>query len=186
VIACGRLPLCALDFNDSGVVRFAQIVKMIAACDFSVHDISRVELDTRTGLPRFNMPLELGADLGLKLEGPIRQKRRRILILDALPHRYDVTLSDISGMDIEAHDNDVSLVIKAVRDWLNANRPAGAPPSPGAAAIARDYGAYLSKAEAIARDLRLDPHDELPHADFLYLVERALPLIAAERREGEP
>jgi hypothetical protein len=29
-----------------------------------------VELDPDAHLPRFNMPLELGADLGFRLEGP--------------------------------------------------------------------------------------------------------------------
>jgi hypothetical protein len=45
------------------------------------------------------MPLELGADLGLRLKGGARHRRRRILVLDAVAHRYDQTLSDISGMD---------------------------------------------------------------------------------------
>jgi hypothetical protein len=29
--------------------------------------------------------------------------------------------------------------------------------------------------------LRLDPHDDLPHRDHLYVVEQALPLIEAAR-----
>jgi hypothetical protein len=79
ILACGYAPRCALDYNDSGVVRFTEIVKMIAECDLSIHDISRVELDKHSHLPRFNMPLELGADLGLRLEGPARQRRRKTL-----------------------------------------------------------------------------------------------------------
>ena len=95
ILACGWVPRCALDFSDSGEVRFARIVDLIAACDFSLHDVSRVEAPK--GLPRFNMPLELGADLGLRLRGPSPQRRRKLLILDAVAHRYDKTLSDISG-----------------------------------------------------------------------------------------
>src|SRR5579863_5628947 len=106
IMACGYAPRCALDYNDSGVVRLIEIVTMITACDRSIHDISRVELDRRSSLPRFNMPLELGADLGLRLAGPQLQRRRKSLILDAEAHRYDKTLSDISGMDIEVHSND--------------------------------------------------------------------------------
>ncbi len=86
--------------------------------NFSIHDLSRVELDSSSGLPRFNMPLELGADLALRLRGPARHRRRRVLVLDAAFHRYDQTLSDISGMDIEAHGNDPAQMIRAVRDWL--------------------------------------------------------------------
>lgn len=73
IAACGFAPRCALDESDSAVVRFAKILDLITACEFSVHDVSRVELDTASGLPRFNMPLELGADLGLRLKaGPHR------------------------------------------------------------------------------------------------------------------
>lgn len=180
-LACGYAPRCALDYSDSGAVRFAEIVKMITECDLSIHDISRVELDKASQLPRFNMPLELGADLGLRLEGPAKQRSRKILILDAEPHRYDQTLSDISGMDIEAHGNKVDRVIKHVRDWLSANREAGQSVLPGAAAITADHEAYLKIAPDIIANLRLDPHDDMPHGDYLHVVEFALPLIEATR-----
>jgi hypothetical protein len=180
-MSCGYAPRCALNYSDSGVVRFTEIVAMICACDRSIHDISRVELDRHTLLPRFNMPLELGADLGLRLAGPPLQRRRRSLILDAEPHRYDKTLSDISGMDIENHSNDVREVIRLVRDWLNANRDDGEPPMPGGAAINADHEVYLAMAPAIAAKLRLDPHDDLPHGDYLHVVDEALPMIEAAR-----
>jgi len=181
MLTCGYLPRCALDYSDSGAVRFAEIVKLITSCDLSIHDISRVELDRASRLPRFNMPLELGADLGLRLAGPPLQRRRRTLILDAEAHRYDKTLSDISGMDIDAHANDPRQVIRLVRDWLNANRRPGTPPLPGAVAINEDYGAYLGFAQRIVAKLRLDPHDDMPHGDYVHVVVLALPSIEAAR-----
>lgn len=42
----GYAPRCALDYSYSGVVRLTEIVKPIAECAFSVHDISRVEKET--------------------------------------------------------------------------------------------------------------------------------------------
>jgi len=186
IMACGLTPRCALDFSDSGSVRLTEIVRLITRCERSIHDISRVELDAASGLPRFNMPLELGADLGLRLEGPKAQRRRKTLILDSAKHRYDISLSDISGLDIEAHGSDPTRVIKAVRDWLNANRGEG-PVFPGAKAIAEDFAALDAYVPQIARELRLDPHDELPHADFLFVVAQALPLIEQARRDkGSP
>jgi hypothetical protein len=181
VLACGYAPRSALNYSDSGAVRFTKIVKMIADCDLSIHDISRVELDRGSRLPRFNMPLELGADLGLRLEGPARQRKRRMLILDAEPHRYDKTLSDISGMDVEAHGNDPRHIIRHIRNWLNANRKPKSAILPGAVSIQQDYAEYRKIAPAIVGELRLDPHDELPHGDYLHVVETALPLIAAAR-----
>jgi len=181
ILSCGFEPRCALDYSDSGAIRFVEIVRMIAASTLSIHDISRVELDPASRLPRFNMPLELGADLGLRLEGPARQRRRKTLILDAETHRYDITLSDISGMDVAAHGNDVRQVVRHVRDWLNAYRGEDAEILPGAAAIHEDHDTYLKIAPDIAEGLRLDPHDDLPHGDYLHVVRAALPRIEAVR-----
>lgn len=180
-MSCGYQPRCALDFSDSGIVRITEIVTMIAACDRSIHDISRVELDQQSGLPRFNMPLELGADLGLRIAGPKVQRRRKTLVLDAEPHRYDKTLSDISGMDIEAHARDKREVIRLVRDWLNTNREAQTAPLPGAAAINDDHDSYQRISANIIATLRFDPHDTLPHGDYLYVVGKALPMIESAR-----
>ncbi|HVY17431.1 MAG TPA: hypothetical protein VHB27_19570 [Rhodopila sp.] len=157
IIACGYTPRCALDYNDSGAVRLVEIARMISECGFSIHDISRVELDRASRLPRFNMPLELGMDLGLRLQGSARQKGRRTLILDAVAHQYDKTLSDISGLDPQFHRNDARTVIRHVRDWLNAYRdPAIDGGPPGARAIYDDYLAYTTIAPDIIQALRLD------------------------------
>jgi hypothetical protein len=179
MMACGSLPRCALDESDSAAVRFEKILDLICACDLSVHDMSRVELDTTSNLPRFNMPLELGADLALRMRGGAVHRKRRILVLDAGAHRYDKTLSDISGMDIEQHGNTEPRIIRAVRDWLNAGHADG--PLPGAAAIAEDHAVFLGLVPDLIADLRLDAFDDLPHIDHLHLVERALPMIEAAR-----
>ncbi len=179
IMACGYLPRCALDESDSALVRFEKILDLICACDLSVHDLSRVELDTTSNLPRFNMPLELGADLALRLRGGSAHKKRRILVLDAEAHRYDKTLSDISGMDIATHGNAEARIIRAVRDWLNAGQLDG--PLPGSAAIAEDHSVFLSFVPDLIADLRLDAFDDVPHIDYLHLVERALPMIEAAR-----
>ena len=51
---------------------------MIADCRYGIHDISRTELDRDSGLPRFNMPLELGIFLGAKRFGAEEQKRKKM------------------------------------------------------------------------------------------------------------
>jgi hypothetical protein len=84
-------------------------------------------------------------------------------------------------MDIEAHANNPRQIIRHVRDWLNTNRDQGAGPLPGAAAMNDDHDAYIGLAPKIVAKLRLDPHDELPHRDYLHVVETALPMIEAER-----
>ena len=182
IMACGHRPRCALDFGDSGMFRFIEIVRLISECDFSIHDISRVELDKSSDLPRFNMPLELGADFGLRIAGSKAQKTRKMMILDAEHHRYDKTLSDISGNDIEVHGNEPDNVIRCVRNWLSKNWEAmwGDEPA-GADAICADHDAFLLIAPDIIANLRFDPHDRLPHRDYLKVVSVALPMIARVR-----
>ena len=112
VIASGYHPRSALDATDGAEVRLGKIAAMIGACDWGIHDLSRVEVEVG-GVPRFNMPMELGIHLGARLFGEGRQRRKRALILETEPHRYDATMSDISGQDIEVHDNDPDQPIAA-------------------------------------------------------------------------
>jgi hypothetical protein len=41
---------------------------MIGDCDWGIHDLSRIEVDP-AGMPRVNMPMELGLHLGTRLLG---------------------------------------------------------------------------------------------------------------------
>ena len=129
IIASGYYPRCALDKTDGAEVRVSKIAAMIDECDWGIHDLSRVEVGAG-GLPRFNMPMELGLHLGARLLGEARHRRKRALILDAQRHRYDAVLSDISGQDIEAHGNDPDQAVRCVRNWLSEHRSHNAAPLP--------------------------------------------------------
>ena len=63
------VPKSALDASDVGQPRFDKILDLIENCKYSIHDISRTEIDPDYGLPRFNVPFELGLDLGCKRSG---------------------------------------------------------------------------------------------------------------------
>lgn len=169
ILSSGYHPRCALDATDGAEVRVSKIAKMIGECDWGIHDLSRVEVDP-AGVPRFNMPMELGIHLGARLFGTGRHKRKRALILEAQPHRYDAALSDISGQDIEVHANDPAEAIRRVRNWLSEHRNPIEPPLPGAAAMLGDYQQFQSEIGALLAARRLDTLDELPHSDFLFAV----------------
>src|SRR5262249_12438748 len=111
VISSGYYPRCALDATDGAEIRVRKIARMIGECDWDIHDPSRVEL-CAAGIPRFNMPMELGLHLGARLFGVGRQRRKRALILEAEPYRYDAALSDISGQDIEVHEGNPGEAIR--------------------------------------------------------------------------
>lgn len=69
----GYRPRCALESSDGGDVRVDKIMRILAECRLSIHDLSRVESDEASLLPRFNMPLELGIDLGCRRFGRCKQ-----------------------------------------------------------------------------------------------------------------
>jgi hypothetical protein len=116
---CGFIARCAREVSDSSQVRIDKIFRIVSECKYGIHDISRTELDNTHGLPRFNMPLELGIFLGAKRFGSRNQKNKMCLVLDREEYRYQKFCSDIAGQDISAHTSDPDKAILLVRDWLN-------------------------------------------------------------------
>jgi hypothetical protein len=147
VFECGLRPRCAREVYDAGEVRIEKIGRIIQDCRWGIHDISRTDPNSH-GLPRFNMPLELGLFLGARRFGNDAQRRKSCLVLDRDKYRYQEFISDIAGQDIAAHGEDVEQAIKAVRDWLSASN-AGTIPAPGKAAIAKRYRRLMADLPAI-------------------------------------
>lgn len=178
VKACGFQPRTAQDISDSGQSRIMKIVDIIVECDRGIHDLSAVKLDTGTGMPRFNMPLELGISLGLKWRGPKRQHRKRILVLDEVKHQYDMSTSDLSGQDLSAHAGKPEEAIACVRNWLAQDRDPALPPLAGGAALASDYAKARILIDEVIIAERLDTWEKLTHPDYLRLVDISLKLLA--------
>jgi len=167
VVACGFVPRCTLELTDVAEVRIDKIYGLIDQCDLSIHDISRTEVAAQPyQLPRFNMPLELGIFLGAKRFGG-RSSQKRCLILDRAPYRYQRFISDIAGQDIRAHDNNPRIVIRRVRDWLQA--APGNAAIPGGAAIWTSYRRFRRELPIIAQEADLDP-EQLTFIDYHQLV----------------
>lgn len=116
----GFRPKSAKDESNAGDVRFRKILKLIGECKYSIHDLSRAGLDTATGFARFNMPLELGADLGCRRYGKRHNQEKVLLVLDVERFRYRDFISDIAGQDIEPHNNEPQVVINVVRKLVKA------------------------------------------------------------------
>ena len=113
VIESGFEPRIASEQADSGIVRVDKIKELIQASRYSIHDISRMEPLGDGDLPRFNMPFELGLDLGCRDFGSGHLSTKRCLILERDRYRYQRVLSDIAGNDIQAHGADP----QRVRDY---------------------------------------------------------------------
>jgi hypothetical protein len=118
VTMSGYQARCALEENDSGDVRFDKLCDLIRESDRTLHDLSRT-ISGPDGLPRFNMPFELGLMMGAKRFGGKRQREKRALIMVAERFAMPRFLSDLAGNDPAAHSNDPREVIKVVRDHLH-------------------------------------------------------------------
>jgi hypothetical protein len=76
IVDCGFTPRCALESANGHEYRFEKIKRIIRECKLGIHDMSRTDLDCYSGLPRFNMPLELGVFIGAATygQGQVREK----------------------------------------------------------------------------------------------------------------
>ncbi|HLA94386.1 MAG TPA: hypothetical protein VK612_01605 [Pyrinomonadaceae bacterium] len=165
-------PRSAFEIDDGGV-RLDKILTIIGECKFGIHDICRTQLND--DLPRFNMPFELGLDMGCKsFSDQVRHRKKILLIVDVEKHRFRKYLSDISGQDIKGHDNDPLKMIRLIRDWL---RPSGSH-LPSASFIEKEYLVFQKQVKRICEQLNLD-HDDHGFVDYCYLVRTWL-----EERKG--
>jgi hypothetical protein len=121
VLRCGFQPRIATERSDSGEIRVDKIRELIRSSRFSIHDLSRMEPLGPEDLPRFNMPFELGLDLGCRYYGTAHLRSKQCLILEKERYRYQKVLSDISGNDIRAHHNDPEKLVEELRDWLRVS-----------------------------------------------------------------
>jgi hypothetical protein len=168
---CGLAARSALEVTDTSQVRIDKVTAIIASCKFGLHDISRTELDVETGLPRFNMPFELGLFLGAKRFGTGRQKVKNCLVLDIDRYRYQRFISDIAGQDILAHGGKPAQAIRVVRNWLSDARPVVK--IPGGSTIADRYMVFRNDLPAMCARVHLLV-DELTFNDYVLQVEEWL------------
>lgn len=167
VIACGFRARCAREMDDGTETRIDKLYRIIEQCRFGIHDLSRTELDKANGLPRFNMPLELGIYLGAKRFGDEGQKQKRCLILDVEPYRFPKFISDLAGMDITAHGGSPRRMVECARNWLVTASKRKTIPSTGG--LLASFDAFEAGLPAIARDAGLHAAT-LVYADFERLV----------------
>jgi len=106
------VPRATLEISDSSR-RLEKILKLERSCEYSVHDLSRVQLDrARPRVPRFNMPFELGlcvADANRR-----RDQKQNWFVFEALANRLDKSLSDLKGTDPRIHGATVRGVLSGL------------------------------------------------------------------------
>jgi len=138
VVYHGFTPRLSLESSDSSENRLTKITRLIEQSRYSIHDLSRCEAATEGEIFRLNMPFELGIDFAYRKYGGVQANTKKLLILEKEKYRYQAALSDISGCDIVAHDNDFEKIVKVVRSWLKTEASA---PIHGPSEI---LGAYIT------------------------------------------
>jgi hypothetical protein len=167
VIRCGFQVRCAREMADGAETRIDKLYNIIEQCRYSIHDLSRTELDAVNHLPRFNMPLELGVFLGAKRYGDDQQKKKRCAIMDVDQYRYQKFISDLNGMDIQAHGGVTRQMVEHVRTFLLTG--SGRKTIPDLVELLDSYDRFVVALPALAA-----PHNPNPlkviYPDFERLV----------------
>jgi hypothetical protein len=97
--------------------RLDKILGLIRTCQYSIHDLSRVELDRRAPrTPRFNMAFELG--LSVACSRLLKNRRQQWFVCESVSHRLQKSLSDLNGIDPKIHNGKVGNVFVELRNMF--------------------------------------------------------------------
>jgi len=104
VSSFGIVPRTTLEIP-GGERRLDRILSLIRSCAYSLHDLSRVELDPHPPrTPRFNMPFELGLAVSWQ---KLKRANHTWFVFETMQRRAEKSLSDLSGTDIYIHHGNV-------------------------------------------------------------------------------
>lgn len=109
LIHLGLKPRATIEIP-GGRNRSDKIFDLMCGCRYSIHDLSRVQLDrTPPPTPRFNMPFELGLAFA---HAKRDSARHDWFIFETMNRRASKSLSDLSGIDPYIHQGTVEGVMR--------------------------------------------------------------------------
>jgi hypothetical protein len=95
----------------TGNRRLDRIASLIERCAYSIHDLSRVQLDRNApATPRFNMPFELG----LAVAWAQAHAQHKWFVFESVRRRLNKSLSDLDGTDPYIHGGTVRGIMREV------------------------------------------------------------------------
>jgi hypothetical protein len=119
VTAFGLIPRATLEIATS-TRRLDRILALIRSCQYSIHDLSRVELDRRAPrTPRFNMPFELG--LSVAHEKSSKKRIHEWFVCESQNFRLPKSLSDLNGTDPFVHGGTIAGVFSELSNIFVRN-----------------------------------------------------------------
>jgi len=108
----GLKPNASLAVPNQG--RLETIIRLIERSHFSIHDLSRIE--SSKGIPRFNMPVELGLAL---YRSHASRGRHRVFVFESKAYRAQRSTSDINGIDLQIHGGKPKGVMAGLRNLFS-------------------------------------------------------------------
>jgi len=109
----GLTPKATLEIP-GGARRLDRIFDLITTCRYSLHDLSRVQLDrTPPPTPRFNMPLELGLAIAWARLNP---SLHTWFVCESMNRRAQKSMSDLNGTDFNIHSGSPEGVMRELRN----------------------------------------------------------------------
>lgn len=184
VMDCGFHPRCALEQAGSQETRLAKLLEIIAASPYCITDIS-LSPKTKADSPRLNMAFELGLFMGRLSNRKGKQAQRSLLVMDSEPFRYQHTISDLAGVDIQAHGGDPLRAIAGIREWLRAlgGKKNFIPP---AANIQKRFTQFIKELRVMMRRGGFDPASPLGLEGYLDYVEFVRTWLRENERSSPP
>jgi len=123
--------------------RLDRILALIQSCRYSIHDLSRVEVDrTPPRTPRFNMPFELGMAVTW---ASINPRQHSWFNFESRDRRVQKSLSDLNGTDPNIHGGAVEGVMRELCSAFVRSRTA----RPVVPEMMRTYRELSRKLDAI-------------------------------------
>lgn len=119
ISAFGFTPRATLEIP-FGERRLNRILTLIRQSQYSIHDLSRVQLDrTAPRTPRFNMPFELGLTVAVQAtENP----DHAWVLCESVRRRVNKSLSDLDGTDGYIHDGTIKGVFRELGNAFVGSR----------------------------------------------------------------
>jgi hypothetical protein len=105
--------------------RLSRVFELIQSCRYSIHDLSRVEVNVApSATPRFNMPLELGMTITWEILNP---DQHTWFVWESEPYRLQRSASDLNGTDPYIHNGTPQGVLSELRNAFQRDRTPSVP-----------------------------------------------------------
>lgn len=165
VAGYGLTPTAAVH-NPASRYQLDRIYDLIAAAEYSFHDLSWMSLDPKPPrTPRLNMSFELGLAVAIARRPNIKHQW---FVFDTKRYRLDKALSDLGGIRPWIHDRTPEGILRVLMNALGRQKH-----QPSLANLLAIYRDVEKMGRRIKREYSNDLFDTRPFADLAYVANDA-------------